>query len=294
MRIEINNLSKHYGPIKAVNGLNAVIEEGITALIGENGSGKSTLLRLLAGVIDPSEGQILINGSPVEEKKTPVFFLPDEPYYDVSHSLGSLKRIYASFYSFDEERLAYCLKQFGLNPKQRLSSYSKGMRRQAMLSLAIASSAPILLLDEAFDGLDALSLSFIKDQLLAISEGKIIVAASHNAEAARSMASRFLLLYKGRLGQDADSADFGANLVKYQALLPNSLTPADLEELGLQVVLFRHLGSITHFIVKENEEGIARLKEAYKPALLESVPMEENETLAAELSLAKKEGRIDE
>ena len=109
MRIEINNLSKNYGPIAAVKGLSAQINDGITALIGENGSGKSTLLRLLAGVIDPTEGQILINGSPVEEKQTPVFFLPDEPYYDVSHSLVSLKRIYASFYSFDEERLTFCL-----------------------------------------------------------------------------------------------------------------------------------------------------------------------------------------
>ena len=291
MQIEIEKLSKSYdGRAKAIDGLSVRINPGITALVGENGAGKSTLLRLIAGVIDPDEGEVILGDCPSKEKKTSVFFLPDDPFGPVGSTIRSMRRLYDNFYFFDEIAFNSCIAHFSLPLDKRLTSFSKGMRRQAYLSLALSCSAPILLLDEAFDGLDPLSLSFIKDRLIDLDPGKIVLIASHNTEAIKSIAERFLLLYKGKLGEDKGTGDLGKNLVKYQAIFSAMVKKEDLEAYGLDVVMFNKLGSITSFVAAEDEAALEKMKAGLHPSLCEAVAMSESEALSAELSLAKKKG----
>lgn len=291
MQIEIEKLSKSYdGRAKAIDGLSVRINPGITALVGENGAGKSTLLRLIAGVIDPDEGEVILGDGPSKEKKTSVFFLPDDPFGPVGSTIRSMRRLYDNFYFFDESAFNSCIAHFSLPLDKRLTSFSKGMRRQAYLSLALSCSAPILLLDEAFDGLDPLSLSFIKDRLIDLDPGKIVLIASHNTEAIKSIAERFLLLYKGKLGEDKGTGDLGKNLVKYQAIFSATAKKEDLEAYGLDVIMFNKLGSITSFVAVEDEAALVKMKEGLHPSLCEAVAMSESEALSAELSLAKKKG----
>lgn len=291
MQIEIEKLSKSYdGRAKAIDGLSVRINPGITALVGENGAGKSTLLRLIAGVIDPDEGEVILGDWPSKEKKTSVFFLPDDPFGPVGSTIRSMRRLYDNFYFFDESAFNSCIAHFSLPLDKRLTSFSKGMRRQAYLSLALSCSAPILLLDEAFDGLDPLSLSFIKDRLIDLDPGKIVLIASHNTEAIKSIAERFLLLYKGKLGEDKGTGDLGKNLVKYQAIFSAMAKKEDLEAYGLDVIMFNKLGSITSFVAVEDEAALEKMKEGLHPSLCEAVAMSESEALSAELSLAKKKG----
>lgn len=291
MQIEIEKLSKSYdGHSKAIDGLSVRINPGITALVGENGAGKSTLLRLIAGVIDPDEGEVLLDGNPSRDKKTSVFFLPDDPFGPVGSTIRSMRRLYDNFYFFDEWAFNSCIAHFSLPLDKRLTSFSKGMRRQAYLSLALSCSAPILLLDEAFDGLDPLSLSFIKDRLIDLDPGKIVLIASHNTEAIKSIAERFLLLYKGKLGEDKGTGDLGKNLIKYQAIFESKVKKEDLEAFGLDLIMFNKLGSITSFVAVEDEAALEKMKEGLRPSLCEAVAMSESEALSAELSLAKKKG----
>lgn len=291
MQIEIEKLSKSYdGRAKAIDGLSVRINPGITALVGENGAGKSTLLRLIAGVIDPDEGEVILGDRPSKEKKTSVFFLPDDPFGPVGSTIRSMRRLYDNFYFFDESAFNSCIAHFSLPLDKRLTSFSKGMRRQAYLSLALSCSAPILLLDEAFDGLDPLSLSFIKDRLIDLDPGKIVLIASHNTEAIKSIAERFLLLYKGKLGEDKGTGDLGKNLVKYQAIFSATAKKEDLEAYGLDVIMFNKLGSITSFVAVEDEAALEKMKAGLHPSLCEAVAMSESEALSAELSLAKKKG----
>lgn len=291
MQIEIEKLSKSYdGRAKAIDGLSVRINPGITALVGENGAGKSTLLRLIAGVIDPDEGEVILGDGPSKEKKTSVFFLPDDPFGPVGSTIRSMRRLYDNFYFFDESAFNSCIAHFSLPLDKRLTSFSKGMRRQAYLSLALSCSAPILLLDEAFDGLDPLSLSFIKDRLIDLDPGKIVLIASHNTEAIKSIAERFLLLYKGKLGEDKGTGDLGKNLVKYQAIFSTMVKKEALEAYGLDVIMFNKLGSITSFVAVEDEAALEKMKKGLHPSLCEAVAMSESEALSAELSLAKKKG----
>ena len=291
MQIEIEKLSKSYdGRAKAIDGLSVRINPGITALVGENGAGKSTLLRLIAGVIDPDEGEVILGDGPSKEKKTSVFFLPDDPFGPVGSTIRSMRRLYDNFYFFDESAFNSCIAHFSLPLDKRLTSFSKGMRRQAYLSLALSCSAPILLLVEAFDGLDPLSLSFIKDRLIDLDPGKIVLIASHNTEAIKSIAERFLLLYKGKLGEDKGTGDLGKNLVKYQAIFSGMVKKEGLEAYGLDVIMFNKLGSITSFVAVEDEAALEKMKAGLHPSLCEAVAMSESEALSAELSLAKKKG----
>lgn len=291
MQLKIEKLSKSYdGRAKAIDGLSVRINPGITALVGENGAGKSTLLRLIAGVIDPDEGEVILGDGPSKEKKTSVFFLPDDPFGPIGSTIRSMRRLYDNFYFFDESAFNSCITHFSLPLDKRLTSFSKGMRRQAYLSLALSCSAPILLLDEAFDGLDPLSLSFIKDRLIDLDPGKIVLIASHNTEAIKSIAERFLLLYKGKLGEDKGTGDLGKNLVKYQAIFSGMVKKEGLEAYGLDVIMFNKLGSITSFVAVEDIAALEKMKAGLHPSLCEAVAMSESEALSAELSLAKKKG----
>ena len=292
MIIKADRIKKKLGKTMALNDLSFEVKEGIVGLVGRNGAGKSTLLRALSGVYSLDGGTLACDDVPISLQNPPkgTFFLPDDPFGPVGSTIRSMRRLYDNFYFFDEIAFNSCIAHFSLPLDKRLTSFSKGMRRQAYLSLALSCSAPILLLDEAFDGLDPLSLSFIKDRLIDLDPGKIVLIASHNTEAIKSIAERFLLLYKGKLGEDKGTGDLGKNLVKYQAIFSIVVKKEDLEAYGLDVVMFNKLGSITSFVAAEDEAALEKMKAGLHPSLCEAVAMSESEALSAELSLAKKKG----
>ncbi len=162
--IEISNLTKRFDQVAAVDQLNLTISEGITGVVGENGAGKSTLFRLISGVIDPSEGEILVDGhrSDTKEAKEKIFFLPDNPYVPNGSYLKDIEEFYSCFYEIDSEKYHHMLEVFNLPTNKKVSTFSKGMRRQALIALALSVKTPYLFLDEAFDGLDPLVLETIK------------------------------------------------------------------------------------------------------------------------------------
>lgn len=291
MEIRIKNLVKSFGEVKAVNNLSLVIKCGITGLMGQNGAGKSTLLRLIAGVLRPDSGSISIDSFDPEsqEAKKRVFFLPDDPYAPSGATINDLLGFYGCFYDFDEEKFNRLLMQTNLERKRRLSSFSKGMRRQAFLLLALSVKCPIILIDEGFDGLDPLILNVIKEELVSLGqEGRIVLLSSHNLYSLERMADRFVLLTKGELGKEGNEEDFSSNLTKYQAAFASPLSKEDLERFGFEVISFRQMGQITNFVILEDEERIKELKEKEKPLILEKIPLETDEIFALQMLLAKK------
>ena len=291
MEIRIKNLVKSFGEVKAVNNLSLVIKSGITGLMGQNGAGKSTLLRLIAGVLRPDSGSISIDSYDPEsqEAKKRVFFLPDDPYAPSGATINDLLGFYGCFYDFDEERFNRLLMQTNLERKRRLSSFSKGMRRQAFLLLALSVRCPIILIDEGFDGLDPLILNLIKEELVALGqEGKTVLLSSHNLYSLERMADQFVLLTKGELGKEGSDEDFSSKLTKYQAAFASPLSKEDLERFGFEVISYRKMGQITNFVILEDEERIKELREKEKPLILEKIPLETDEIFASQMLLAKK------
>ena len=152
--IQIDHVSKCFDGITAVNDLSLTIEEGkVFGLLGTNGAGKSTLLRMICGVFRPDKGSILSDNRPVYENpevKQEIFYISDDAYYFSNASAEDMIRFYQlSYPDFQTERIYELLDKFSLDKKRRISTFSKGMKKQLSLLLGICSGAKWLFCDES-------------------------------------------------------------------------------------------------------------------------------------------------
>ena len=166
--IQLSNISKKFGETQAVEGISLMIPDGsVFGLLGSNGAGKSTLLRMMAGILKEDVGEILVDGDVVfdnPEVKQNLFYLSDAPYYFSNATLQTMKEFYQTLYpQFDQDGFEMLIRQFNLNENKRIRTFSKGMKRQAFIILAICSNAKYILCDEVFDGLDPIVSKVVKD-----------------------------------------------------------------------------------------------------------------------------------
>ncbi|MBP5216779.1 MAG: ATP-binding cassette domain-containing protein, partial [Bacilli bacterium] len=255
--IEIKALTKRFGSLAAVDHLDLEIKPGVVGLVGHNGAGKSTLFRLIADVLQKDEGEILIDGTPCDqvEAKKKLFFLSDNPPMPANSTAKALFQFYDNFFDIDYDKFTALQKKFALPMERRINNFSKGMKRQLFLCLALSVRNEYLLLDEAFDGIDPVVLEYIKEEIIKLAEeGKTIVVSSHNIASLDRLVDRFVILYKGKLTKEGEEEHLSQDLVKFQCVSRLALSEAALEGLGLKVVSFKKIGSIYHFVVLEAPE----------------------------------------
>ena len=143
--IEIEDVSKQFDRIVALDRVSAQIEENcIFGLVGTNGAGKSTLLRIISGVLHPDHGQVRIDGYPVWENpraKGRLCFLADTAYFFANATPRSMGEYYRVLYPrFDSGRYEELLERFELDPKRKLSTFSKGMKKQVSVLLGLCTN----------------------------------------------------------------------------------------------------------------------------------------------------------
>ena len=224
--IQINNLTKRFLPdVVAVNDLSIEIKQGVTGLIGENGAGKSTLLRLIADVYYKDEGEILIDSLANDslETKNNLFFLSDDPFYSGNGNAIENLKFYQSLFDLDENIFKDMMSKLSLPLDRRVSTFSKGMRRQLFLCIALSMKAKYILLDEAFDGLDPIVQDVVKEEIVKNSKEKTFLISSHNLSSLERLCDSFILLSKGKLKKEGEKQDMGKSLFKYQILLKNNV-----------------------------------------------------------------------
>ena len=163
-RIEIKSLSKNYKSRKVIENMNVTFQGGkIIGILGPNGSGKSTLIKMLAGVLQPNTGQILIDGNPVGVKsKAMVSYLPERTYLNPSKRVSDIIAFFKDFYAdFSPERANAMLEKFGIDPQAKIKSLSKGMREKVQIVLVMSRDAKLYLLDEPMGGVDPAARDYI-------------------------------------------------------------------------------------------------------------------------------------
>lgn len=170
MIVQANDLTKRYLATTALSDVTLEVPEGhIVGLLGPNGSGKTTLMKILAALLSPTSGSVLIDGLvPGVATRAVVSFLPDVNHLDRWMTIGEAGGFYADFYhDFDRTRFQELLGIMELSARQKIGSLSRGMTEKARLSLVFGRRARLYVLDEPFGGLDPLARSQVLEALVA-------------------------------------------------------------------------------------------------------------------------------
>ncbi|HQB31954.1 MAG TPA: ABC transporter ATP-binding protein [Erysipelotrichaceae bacterium] len=208
--IEIRNVSKSYTKgIKSVDGLNLTINNGeIFGFLGPNGAGKTTTIKMITGILNSDEGEILIDGydidkQPMEAKKQ-FGFVPDNP--DVFLSLKAIEYLnfLCDIYGVEdrENKVINMAKKFEIYDvlNNKLESFSHGMRQKVVIIGALLHNPNNWILDEPMTGLDPKSSFDLKEMMREhADEGKTVFFSTHVLEVAEKMCDRVGIISKGRL-----------------------------------------------------------------------------------------------
>ena len=209
--LELRGVTKRYPGIAAVDNVSFVARAGeVTGYLGLNGSGKSTTLKMITGLVEPTEGEILFRGQPIDREpmkyRQIVGYVPEDPHLYphltgaeylemVGHLRGLPERPLA-------EKIAGFLRLLSLYQDRYvpISSYSKGMRQKVLLVAALLHNPELVLLDEPFSGLDVNSALVLRDLIRALAaRGKVVLFSSHEMEIVERVCSRVVILHKGRI-----------------------------------------------------------------------------------------------
>ena len=288
--ISIKNLTKTFGSVKAVNDLTIDIYPGINGLIGENGAGKSTLLRLISDVYQQDNGEITVDELSNKDisVKNNIFYLSDNPYAPHSMNVEQVYDLYATLFDLYRNNFEGIMKKLKLPFDRKVSTFSKGMRRQFFIAIALSAQAEYVLLDEAFDGLDPLVLDVIKQEIIKEADHKTYIISSHNISSLERLCDNFILLSKGRCKKNSDMEHLGENFVKYQILTKEEIKEEDLKAVAIRTLTFKKLGSIYNIVTYGAIDEV-KLKEKYHVILCERIPIDPDELIALEMLNARKD-----
>ncbi|AEY66434.1 ABC transporter ATP-binding protein [Clostridium sp. BNL1100] len=208
--IEINALHKCYGARKVLDNVSLSLRSGtIVGLLGPNGCGKTSMIKIIAGIIQDYEGQVLIDGRvPDEYTKSIVSYLPEKTYLADNLRAKDALDFFEDFYSdFDREKATRMLSQFKLDPNQKIKSMSKGMQEKVQLILVMSRKAKVYLLDEPLGGLDPASRKAMLDIILNnYSEDAVVLLSTHLINDVERIFDRVIMVGKNRILVD-DTVD---------------------------------------------------------------------------------------
>lgn len=224
--VVLENVSKQYNETLAVDNVSFQSFQGeVIALLGPNGAGKSTLMNMISGFLSPSSGRIMVNEKNVEsdsiETKKDIGFLPEGApmYADMSVALFLKYMIELKLNLIETEQLSKVqIKQIYRNEFNRIvnlakitdvlhkkiETLSKGYLRRVGFAQSIIGNPPILLLDEPTDGLDPNQKEHMRNLIKDMSKDKTIIISTHLLDEAETIASRIILIDKGKVVADGD------------------------------------------------------------------------------------------
>lgn len=199
-----DNVTKKYGKKSALNQLNVSIPTGkIVGILGPNGSGKSTLFRIATGLVRPEEGNITVLGqTPGWKTNRKIAYLPDRARWYQDHTVNRAIQWGEQFLpGFDRKAAEKLVENMKLNPDMKTSGMSRGQEGRLMLILCIAREVPMIILDEPFSGIDAISREKIIEGLIDhISEsGKTVLISTHEIHEAEGLFDHVLFLERGQV-----------------------------------------------------------------------------------------------
>ncbi|MBR7019771.1 MAG: ABC transporter ATP-binding protein [Lachnospiraceae bacterium] len=296
--IEISNVTMDFAgkkkgsaAVRALEDVTIRIPDGcVYGFLGSNGAGKSTLMRLMCGVYKLQQGSITVDGKTVwdnPEAKSDIFYISDETVQYADFTLQSLADFFASFYErFSEELFERLVSRLELPKDRKLSTFSKGMKRQAIVVAALACGTKYLVMDEAFDGLDPSMRKILKDIIVdeMLDRGATLVVSSHNVTEISELCDRAMLLHRGKVVFDDEIDSVRGSVSKVQIVRKDGeVSRSMIEELGLELLTYSNTGIVTQAVIKGAEEDILQKLSALGADYVETVPLTLEEIFICEL-----------
>ena len=237
-------------PFKALKGVSLDIDHGMFGLLGPNGAGKSTLMRIICGILEPSYGQLQINGIDVNEKREElqglIGYLPQEfgmyenmTAWDFLHYMGILKKLYNQ--KERTERIEYVLKAVHMyeNRLEKIGSFSGGMKQRIGIAQILLNLPKILVVDEPTAGLDPRERIRFRNLLVELSKERIVIFSTHIIEDVASSCNRVAVMKKGDvkyLGAPIKMAKIAENKVWMM-----NIPAQDFEKLSTRYAIIHHM-----------------------------------------------------
>lgn len=221
--IELNGVIKRFGTVEALSGISFTVPDGsLTVLIGPSGCGKSTTLRLVNRLVEPDDGDVLLDGRPVksfqpEELRRGIGYVIQSigllPHMSVADNIGIVPRLLKWEKGRMAERADELLELVGLDPGQYRDKYpsqlSGGEAQRIGVARALAADPPVLLMDEPFGAVDPLNRETLQDEFASIHRKlrKTVVFVTHDLDEAVRLADQIVLMRDGRIIQIATPED---------------------------------------------------------------------------------------
>ena len=276
--IELKSVSKKFDHFQALDKIGSSISDSsIYGMVGSNGAGKSTLLRILAGIYEVDEGEVLYDGQAIynnPEVKKDVVLVGDELYFFPGADLKRMAKFYASVYdNFDKDLFNELIIDFKLDINKNLGHYSKGMRRQAAIVLALSTGANYLLFDETFDGLDPVVRKFVKKKICEIVADKkaTVIITSHSLRELEDICDHLVLLHKGSLVVDSDIIELKTHKFKVQIAFREEFNRDKFSD--FDIVSYSQRGSVANIIINGEKEIVVNRLKGLNPVLLDVLPL---------------------
>jgi ABC-2 type transport system ATP-binding protein len=249
--LELKSVTKKYYVFPAVNNISFTVKASeILGYLGPNGAGKTTTINMLAGLLEPTSGEIFFQGKDIKDNlydyKKRIGYVPEQseiyPHlsaYDYLLMVGRLRQIPDKILNKKIEQFMKFF-QLSVDMHSSISSYSKGMVQKVLISSALLHNPDILLLDEPLSGLDVATSLILKSLVQRLAaEGKIIVYSSHILEIVEKVCSRVIIIHKGNI-----IADDSVHHLKEVMKLPL------LEEIFSQLVVHEDTEGVTQGIIE--------------------------------------------
>lgn len=265
--VELDHLSKHFGPFVAVDDISLRVEKGeVLGFLGPNGAGKSTTMRMVAGFLTPTSGRALVCGNdvaenPVAAKATVGYMAEGSPSYDdmtVRAFLSFIADIRNIPAEARETRIAEVVEKIALKEviDRPIDVLSKGYKRRVGMAQAMIHDPPVLILDEPTDGLDPNQKHHVRSLIKEMAAEKVIIISTHILEEVEAVCTRAVIIGNGKLLADGTADSLLNRLPNHNAVCV--VVPSDAVD-----VLKARLQSIEGIVridVSETGDGHSRLK----------------------------------
>lgn len=244
--LQLQQVVKQYGDKTAVNGLSFKVEEGeIYGLLGANGAGKTTTMRMVLGLIYPDGGSITYHGKPYHEGLTRILgYLPEErgmyPKVKISEQVTYLAQLRGMKRAEADKNLKYWLERFNVpeNYNKKIEELSKGNQQKIGFIAAIVHKPKLLILDEAFSGLDPVNVELLKETVKELrDQGTSILFSTHRMEHVEELCQNLTILQKGNAVLQGSLRELKSQFPREHVILRTSGDVDGLERIaGVQSV----------------------------------------------------------